>query len=661
MAMPQFAYELLDDPPPTPPRRPPSPTVRVVLGNLAAMFLTYVLCTLHGWATLVGIGGREGLVGDWPILIADHGFHYHHGLITREFLRNSGLSAGYDPSFMAGYPMSVITGTSSTLVNLVILGFGNDRPAVAFKVFTFLAVAALPWLVALAGVVLGSSPRGVAFSVLLFLVYLWTDFPINYAEFGMTSYLLSVPVGLVTMALLSSYLARGGFGRWLLAALSCGGVFLVHLTSAMVIGPAGLLAYLIAMIRARWEGTAFPVSRHVGLVAIVPVILLMNAFWLLPGYWLASTAGQSDFVFAHPESLLGRLGEIAWTASPIEAVALGLGLVGVAALARRRPEAAAGLGGLLLAGFGWGYLAGAFRALDALQPGRHTYTCYSAACLAGGIGLDEVLTRLRSARLGRLDRVALIGLALVGIRVFGPAVSGSVRSRIGGPSTFLSSRPTPRVLQVVEQVKKHVRPGERLLFEETGFGVDGLGDPFERRHLSPILPHMAGVEVLGGPYLHTPVETNFTQFGENKLFGRKDWDRDVFVRYAKLYRPAAICCWSPKARSFCLANPGLIEVVEDDGTILLGRVIGFDGATIRGTARVEAGPNRLVVRDAVAEAGGDGLVVLRYHAVPYLAADPPVAIERVKLEDDPVPFIGLRPTNGPVTLRMVLPFQAVSK
>ncbi len=167
--------------------------------------------------------------------------------------------------------------------------------------------------------------------------------------------------------------------------------------------------------------------------------------------------------------------------------------------------------------------------------------------------------------------------------------------------------------------------------------------------------------MLGGPYLHTPVETNFTQFGENKLFGRKDWDRDFFVRYARLYRPSAICCWSPKARSFCLANPDLVQVVEDDGTILLGRVIGFEGAAIRGVAKVEAGPNRLVVRDAVAEAGGDGLVVLRYHAVPYLSADPPVPIERVKLEDDPVPFIGLRPTAGPITLRMVLPFQAGSK
>lgn len=360
MAMPQPAYELLDNPSPAPSGRPPAPTVRVVLGNWAAVFILYSLCTLHGWAAWVGVGGWGGISGEWPILIADHGFHYHHGLVTRDFLRSSGMSAGYDPSFMSGYPMSVITGTSSTLVNLVILAFGGDRPAVAFKAFTFLAVASLPWLVSLAGIVLGASPRSIAFSVLLFLVYLWTDFPINYAEFGMTSYLLSVPLGLVTVALLSGYFARGGIGRWLLAALSCALVFLVHLTSAMVVAPAGLLAYLVATIRGRLDGTSLPISRHLGLLAIVPVILLMNVFWLLPGYWLRSTAGQSDFVFAHPESLLRRLSEIAWHEAPIETIALGLGLVGLATLARRRPEAAAGLGGLLLAGFGWGYLAGAW-------------------------------------------------------------------------------------------------------------------------------------------------------------------------------------------------------------------------------------------------------------------------------------------------------------
>lgn len=55
--------------------------------------------------------------------------------------------------------------------------------------------------------------------------------------------------------------------------------------------------------------------------------------------------------------------------------------------------------------------------------------------------------------------------------------------------------------------------------------------------------------------------------------------------------------------------------------------------------------------------GLDGSVVLRYHSVPYLRARPAVAIDGVTREDDPVPFIRLRPTPGTsdVELKLQLP------
>jgi hypothetical protein len=172
------------------------------------------------------------------------------------------------------------------------------------------------------------------------------------------------------------------------------------------------------------------------------------------------------------------------------------------------------------------------------------------------------------------------------------------------------------------------------------------------------LPHLAGIEVLGGPYLHASLDTNFTQFGEGKLFGVPNWDRAHFERYARLYRPAAILCWTPRARAFCRANPDLIEVLDTldlrgEGTILMGRVVGFGGTTIAGSAEVKAVPGRLTVSGASADL--DGRVVLRYHLVPYLRSRPPAPLEPVRLEGDPVPFIGLRPGAGPLSLELDLP------
>src|ERR1017187_4262834 len=94
----------------------------------------------------------------------------------------------------------------------------------------------------------------------------------------------------------------------------------------------------------------------------------------------------------------------------------------------------------------------------------------------------------------------------------------------------------------------------------------------------------------------------------------------------------------------CTENPDLVRVVEDDGTVLLGRVAGFEGAFLEGTGRVEAEAGTLRLHELTP--GLDGSVVLRYHSVPYLRARPAVAIDQEYREDDPVPFIRLRPTPG---------------
>ena len=88
------------------------------------------------------------------------------------------------------------------------------------------------------------------------------------------------------------------------------------------------------------------------------------------------------------------------------------------------------------------------------------------------------------------------------------------------------------------------------LVQEGGFALAGVPDPFQGGRFSGLLPERLGVELIGGPYLHASLTTNYTQFGEGTLFGKADWDRDWFVRHARLYRPAAILCWSPRARTF---------------------------------------------------------------------------------------------------------------
>jgi hypothetical protein len=169
------------------------------------------------------------------------------------------------------------------------------------------------------------------------------------------------------------------------------------------------------------------------------------------------------------------------------------------------------------------------------------------------------------------------------------------------------------------------------------------------------LPERTGVEVIGGPYLHASLTTNFTQFGEGKLCGKDNWGRAEFLRYAKLYQISAILCWSPHARRFCRQNPDLIRVLDDDPPFLIGRVVGVHDNALAKQATVHAETG--LIRVTGITPGLDGSIVLRYHSVPYLKTSPRVVIEPVYQEDDPVPFIGLRPSAGTsdVELKLHLP------
>ena len=52
-----------------------------------------------------------------------------------------------------------------------------------------------------------------------------------------------------------------------------------------------------------------------------------------------------------------------------------------------------------------------------------------------------------------------------------------------------------------------------------------MPDPFQEGRLSGFLPERTGVELIGGPYLHASLKTNFTQFGEGKLCGKTELDK----------------------------------------------------------------------------------------------------------------------------------------
>ena len=132
-------------------------------------------------------------------------------------------------------------------------------------------------------------------------------------------------------------------------------------------------------------------------------------------------------------------------------------------------------------------------------------------------------------------------------------------------------------------------------------------------------PTGPGVEVIGGPYLHASLTTNFTQFGEGKLFGRAELGpRTTSSDTPNCTGRRPSCAGVRMHGAFCRTNPDLIQILEDDGTVLIGRVDRFRRRRrFEGHGRESRpAPGGFGFTDL--SPGLDGSVVLRYHSVPCL-------------------------------------------
>ncbi len=323
-------------------------------GNGSRPAVIVVLCSLHGLAIWWGLGGRAGLTNGWPLWRDDHPLYYHSALVTRSFLKSSWTTAGYDPSFMAGYAKSVVFPSSSTLPELVVAAFGGDHPEFAYKIYVLVSAAAVPWLIALACVfwripASRSGDRRLARSAL----HLDRLSDQLRGFWGCCRTFSPSRVGLAATGAFARFLTRRGVINWLMSAGLMSLAFLIHFTTAMVIVPAAALAYVAAIVRdveasrrtrrrervvrhrARPDSSRTEGSRarfHLAVWMIPLVVLAVNAFWWLPGIWLASTKGTSDFAFNHPEGVMQPAGadrNSAGVESPIQSILLGGGPAGI--------------------------------------------------------------------------------------------------------------------------------------------------------------------------------------------------------------------------------------------------------------------------------------------------------------------------------------------
>jgi hypothetical protein len=202
----------------------------------------------------------------------------------------------------------------------------------------------------------------------------------------------------------------------------------------------------------------------------------------------------------------------------------------------------------------------------------------------------------------------------------------------------------PELNAIVEWIDRETPTNARLLFEESG---DETGFVYDRTYLSSFLPYLTGRQLIGGPINLYNDRHHFAEFHSGKLFQKEPQaiSDSELLNYLRLYNIGAVVAFDPRSIQRLQSIPGLMTVEQRIGPVHLMKVNQPLSWFLTGEGKVKAGYNRL----ELSELKGDELI-LKYHWVDGLTAEPSVRMEPIRIADDPIPFIKL--IHPPATLKL---------
>ena len=202
----------------------------------------------------------------------------------------------------------------------------------------------------------------------------------------------------------------------------------------------------------------------------------------------------------------------------------------------------------------------------------------------------------------------------------------------------------PELTAIVDWINRETPVNARVLFEESG---DETGFVYDRTYLSSFVPYLTGRQLIGGPINLYNDRHHFAEFHSGKMFHKEPRSiSDSELRnYLRLYNIAAVVVFDARSIQRLQAIPGLVTVEKRIGPVHLMKVNQRLSWFLSGEGNVKAGYNRL----ELSELKGDELI-LKYHWVDGLTAEPSVRMEPIQIADDPIPFIKI--IHPPSTLKL---------
>ncbi len=586
-----------------------------------------VLCALQIFFTLAAFASLRDIISPGPILNVDWCSQYYWSHAARSFYQVSGRIWGYDPYYMAGYPLDFVF-NSSLPVQITSLALNFLSTGMAIKVFYLASFTLVPVFLFFSLKNFGLKPLSALAAAALGTVYFWLAEDAIFGQWGMLSGAFILNFFLFPLSLLYRWLKHGSKRAIIGLFIALPIAILIHKTALILIPVPAIL--LIIAFRHKLDTRSV-----IALVALAIWTLLVNAFWLIPLiHFIPLKIEDPSTTFFQNTDPVRFIKDLipfqAYYSIPLSRLfIIGLALSGALSLWRKKeyhPEFwffVTVISGFFLLTYFGSFAPG----LRHIQPYRYVTALYFLLLPLSGLGLARAYQWKRAAAAVAFIVILSALMIMPSWRYF-PSVSP------------LSASFPPEVMELLNWLEQNTDQKARIMIEDNNVWEGGIL-PYGHTRFPGILPALLPRECVGGPLPNAFIKHHHVGFHDGRFLDREieKSSEDWLMDRVRLYNIKWAVCWSDASKN---KLRGIKDLVNEKAIFRDIAVFEFTydpDFFLKGRGTTEADYDRIRLSDLCPE-GNE--VIIKYHYDPGFKAEPEAELFRADVPDDPIGFIGIR-------------------
>ena len=602
--------------------------------GLLALFAFQLLSTLLCFSTPAELFRPE------PIVNIDWCSQYYWSFAARNYFDLTHKLYGFDPYYMAGYPLDFIFNSSLPVQvsNIIFKGF---PPGLVIKWFFLATFLLAPFNFYFAARGFGLAKNAALAAAALGLSYFWLGEDALFGDWGMLSGSFLLNFFLLTTASFYKYLRVPSRMNFALFAILLALAVLIHKTFIVLVGLPFLVLVLVFSRR-------ISAKTRLSIIGAAVFALLVNSFWILPMllslHFKIEDPSTTFFQNTDPLKFIKDL--VPWIYPGVALGRLAILIPAIYGLVRLRQDSDRGLFRFLLisviAFFVFVYFGSNIDLLRNLQPYRYLTALFFLLTPAAGTGLLAFREKIRARSAGLVKALPVLFFgALLGLQ-FVPSY------RLFYLIAPLSSKWPGKVQSLRSWLEANTDLSGRIMAEDIN-QWQGRITPYGTSRFVGILPALMPRYLIGGPLPNAFIRHHYASFHDGYFLNRpmREYNDSELAAKLELYNIRWAFAWSEASKTRLEKFPAAKSAVrfEDLEVFEIARPSNW---FLAGSGELKADYDKIELDNLKPENGG---VVLKMHWLDGFRAEPACELFRYDFGGDPIGFIGLKNPAAKVTLK----------